>query len=97
MKAQRCVAMVDCTLPPLHNSIEPRHLTNKSHPCALWATRLSLIFEYNIYHIIINTHVDDDLMAKNMTCLVGTPAHDQTVAPTAFVHIRRGVLAPILV
>jgi hypothetical protein len=38
-----------------------------------------LIVEYYIYHIIINTHVDDDVMAQNMTCLVGTPAHDQTV------------------
>jgi len=42
-------------------------------------TRILLIVEYYIYHIIINTHVDDDVMAQNMTCLVGTPAHDQTV------------------
>jgi hypothetical protein len=37
-----------------------------------------LIVEYYIYHIIINTHVDDDVMAQNMTYLVGTPAYDQT-------------------
>jgi len=37
-----------------------------------------LIVEYYIYHIIINTHVDDDVMAQNMTCLVGTPVHNQT-------------------
>jgi len=71
--------MVDC-LPPLHNSIEPRHLTNKSHPRDLWATGILLIVEYYIYHIIINTHVDDDVMAQNMTCPVGTPANNQTVA-----------------
>jgi hypothetical protein len=39
-----------------------------------------LIFEYYIHHIIINIHADDDLMAENMTCLVGTPTNDQTVA-----------------
>jgi hypothetical protein len=39
-----------------------------------------LIVEYHIYHIIINTHVDDDVMAQNMTCMVGTPVHNQTVA-----------------
>ncbi len=48
--------------PPLHNSIEPRHLTNKSHPRALWATGILLIVEYYIHHIIINIHVDDDVM-----------------------------------
>ena len=41
--------------------------------------RILLIVEYYIYHIIINTHVDDDVMAQNMTCLVGTPVHKQTV------------------
>ena len=41
--------------------------------------RILLIVEYYIYHIIINTHVDDDVMAQNMTCLVGTPVHNQTV------------------
>ena len=66
--------------PPLQNSIEPRHLTNKSHPRDLWATGILLIVEYYIYHIIINTHVDDDVMAQNMTCPVGTPANNQTVA-----------------
>ena len=40
--------------------------------------RILLIVEYYIYHIIINTHVDDDVMAQNMTYLVGTPAYDQT-------------------
>ena len=66
--------------PPLHNSIEPRHLINKSHPCALWATGILLIVEYYIYHIIINTHVDDDVMAQNMACPVKTSTNDQTVA-----------------
>ncbi len=42
--------------------------------------RMLLIVEYYIYHIIINTHVDDDnVMAQNMTCLVGTPVLGQTV------------------
>ena len=50
--------------PPLHNSIEPRHLTNKSQPRALWANEILLIVEYFIYHIIINTHVDDDVIKK---------------------------------
>ncbi len=36
--------------------------------------RILLIVEYYIYHIIINTHVDDDVMAQNMTCLVGYTA-----------------------
>jgi len=40
--------------------------------------RILLIVEYYIYHIIINTHVDDDVMAQNMSCLVGTPVHNQT-------------------
>ena len=66
--------------PPLHNSIEPRHLINKSHPCALWATGILLIVEYYIYHIIINTYVDDDVMAQYMTCPVGMNGNDQTVA-----------------
>ena len=48
----------------LLHSIEPRHLTNKSHPCALWATGILLIVEYYIHHIIINIHVDDDVMEK---------------------------------
>jgi hypothetical protein len=39
-----------------------------------------LIVEYYIHHIIINIHVDDDVMAQNMTCPVGTLAYDQTVA-----------------
>jgi hypothetical protein len=52
--------IVDC--PPLHNSIEPRHLTNNSQLRALWATEILLIVEYYIYHIIINTHVDDDVI-----------------------------------
>jgi len=65
----------------LLRSIEPRHLTNKSHPRALWATGVLLIVKYYIHHIIINTHdVDDDVMAQNMTCPVGTPANNQTVA-----------------
>jgi len=34
--------------------------------------RILLIVEYY-------THVDDGVMAQNMTCLVGTPVHDQTV------------------
>ena len=41
--------------------------------------RILLIVEYYIYHIIINTHVDDDEMAQNMSCPVGTPTHNQTV------------------
>ena len=41
--------------------------------------RILLIVEYYMYHIIINTHVDDGVMAQNMTCLVGTPVHDQTI------------------
>jgi hypothetical protein len=39
-----------------------------------------LIVEYYIYHIIINTYVDDDVMAQYMTCPVGMNANDQTVA-----------------
>jgi len=39
-----------------------------------------LIVEYYIRHIIINIHVDDDVMEKNTTCPVGTPANNQTVA-----------------
>ena len=66
--------------PLLHSSIEPRHLTNKSQPRALWANEILLIVEYFIYHIIINTHVDDDVIKKNMTCPEGTPANNQTVA-----------------
>ena len=42
--------------------------------------RILLIVEYYIYHIIINTHVDDDVMAQNMACPVKTSANDQTVA-----------------
>jgi len=41
--------------------------------------RILLIVEYYIYHIIFNTHVDDDVMAQIMTCLVGTPVHNQTI------------------
>ena len=48
----------------LLHSIEPRHLTNKSQPRALWANEILLIVEYFIYHIIINTHVDDDVIKK---------------------------------
>jgi hypothetical protein len=48
----------------LLHSIEPRHLTDKSHPRALWATGILLIVEYYIHHIIINTYVDDDVMEK---------------------------------
>ena len=60
--------------------------------------RILLIIEYYIYHILINTHVDDDVMAKNMTCLVGTPAHDQTVMlPHSVCPYGHGVLASILV
>ena len=80
----------------LLQSIEPRHLTNKSHPRALWATGVLLIVKYYIHHIIINTHVDDDVMAQNMICPVGTPVNNLTVAlPTAFVHVERRLLAPI--
>ncbi len=49
--------------------------------------RILLIVEYYIYHIIINTHVDDDVMAQNMTCLVGTPVHNQTVTLTHGVRL----------
>jgi hypothetical protein len=38
-----------------------------------------LIVENYIHHIIINIHADDDLMAENMTCMVGMPANNQTV------------------
>ena len=58
--------------------------------------RILLIVEYYIYHIIINTHVDDDVMAQNMTCLVGTPVHNQTVTlPHEVLYIGRRVLVPI--
>jgi hypothetical protein len=76
-------------LSPLHNSIEPRHLTNKSQPRALWATGILLIVEYCIYHIIINTHVDDDVIKKNMKCPGGTPANDQTDALPHGVRLYR--------
>ena len=64
----------------LLHSIEPRHLTNKSHPHALRATGILLIVEYYIHHIIINIHLDDYVMKKNMSCPVGTPANNQTIA-----------------
>jgi hypothetical protein len=44
----------------LLHSIEPRHLTNQSHPRVPWANGFLLIFEYYIHHIIINIHDDDD-------------------------------------
>jgi hypothetical protein len=39
-----------------------------------------LIVEYYIHNITINFHVDDDVMGKNMPCLVGMPANDQSIA-----------------
>ena len=44
----------------LLHSIEPRHLTNQSHPRVPWANGFLLIVEYCIHHII-NIH-DDDVM-----------------------------------
>ena len=48
----------------LLHSIEPRHLTNQSHPRVPWATGFLLIVEYCIHHIIINIHDDDDVMEQ---------------------------------
>jgi hypothetical protein len=48
----------------LLHSIEPRHLTNKSHPSALSATGILLIVEYCIHLFIINIHDDDDVMEQ---------------------------------
>ena len=56
----------------LLHSIEPRHLTNKSHPRALWATGVLLIVEYYIHHII-----DDDVMKKKHD-LSGRDAHERS-------------------
>jgi hypothetical protein len=39
-----------------------------------------LIVDKYIHHIITNIYADDDLMAENMTCLVGMPANNQTMA-----------------
>jgi hypothetical protein len=38
-----------------------------------------LTVENYIHHIIINIHDDDDLMAENMTSLVGTPPPPKNV------------------
>jgi hypothetical protein len=74
------VALVDCSLPPPKTpmiylifgrlvlavtiSIEPHHLTNQSNPHAPWATKMWLIVEYYIHHIIINIHDDGDVMGE---------------------------------
>ncbi len=42
--------------------------------------RIYLIVEYYTHHITINFYVDDDVMKKNLTCLVGMPANDQSIA-----------------
>ena len=47
----------------LLHSIEPRHLTNQSHPRVPWANGFLLIVEYCIHHII-NIHDDDDVIEQ---------------------------------
>jgi hypothetical protein len=61
----------------LLHSIEPRHLTNQSHPCVPWANEFLLIVEYCIHHIIINIHDDDDVMEQKHD-LSGGDAHVQS-------------------
>ncbi len=61
----------------LLHSIEPRHLTNQSHPRVPWATGFLLIVEYCIHHIIININDDDDVMEEKHD-LSGGDAREQS-------------------
>ena len=61
----------------LLHSIEPRHLTNQSHPRVPWANRFLLIVEYCIHQIIINIHDDDDVMEQKHD-LSGGDAREQS-------------------
>ena len=68
MEAQCCVAMVNCSLPP-PNTIPFTPPTSLTH---------TLYVEYYIHHTIRSSismmmMTNDDVMAQNMTCLVGTP------------------------
>ena len=60
----------------LLHSIEPRHLTNQSHPRVPLANGFLLIVEYRIHHII-NIHDDDDVIEQKHD-LSGGDAREQS-------------------